>query len=81
MVGLSWPASYSNPQQVVFTKHFAELRIRVKGYFYSELSGQFKVHANQELDLDEPWDISFLPLFDSPGGDEIIGAFFISFSM
>jgi len=78
---LSWPSSYSNPQQVVFTKHFSELRIRVKGYFYSELSGQFKVHANQELDLDEPWDISFLPLFDSPGDDEMIGAFFISFSV
>jgi hypothetical protein len=31
-----WPASYSNPQQVLITKHFAELRIRVKAYFYEE---------------------------------------------
>ena len=77
----SWPASYSIRQQLVITKHFAELRIRVKSYFYSKLSEQFKVHSNQELDLDEPWDISFLPLFDSPGDDELIGTFFISSSM
>jgi hypothetical protein len=77
----SWPAFYSTPQQLIITKHFAELRVRVKAYFYSEISEQFKVHANQELDLDEPWDISFLPLFDSPGDDEMIGMFFISSSM
>jgi hypothetical protein len=47
-------------------------------------SEQFKVHANRELDSVESWDISFLPLFDSPvngqGDDETIGTFFIRFS-
>ena len=78
-----WPSSYSNPQQVVMTKHFTELHICVKAYFYSELSEQFKVQLNQELDLAEPWEISFLPLFNSPvdqGGDnEMIGTFSIKF--
>ena len=79
-----WPASYSNAPQVVITKHFAELRIHVKAYFYSEISEQLRAHTNRDRDLAaEPWDISILPLFDSLVGqgddDEMIGTFLIRF--
>jgi hypothetical protein len=74
-----WPTSYLSPQQVIITKHFAELRVRVKAYFYSGPSEQAKEHTNREPGRDEPWDVSFLPLFDSltgQGDREIIGTSF-----